>query len=224
MSADLARSSVATRAARRYRRSFASPGPTSPCAARRFGDGKDLVAGPSTIQPARRPSLVAVPRGRSRQRWIRVSATSAAPSRARSPAGQFELATRTLYLDGSATSARAASHLCAHCRSAPRRWRSTSDPHRRARAAATNRTSTPSWRGRVREDLYYGSTCQLNLPPSARRRRDIPRWSTLLASPPRLARVRVAPDALDRRVGHDWRATFASWRRRAAGDGDGRRA
>ena len=74
--------------------------------------------------------------------------------------------------------------------------------------AATNRDLETHMReGKFREDLYYRlNVVTLNLPPLRERRRDIPLLVDhfLAKYTPELGDSGVAPDALDRLVGHDW--------------------
>jgi two-component system nitrogen regulation response regulator GlnG len=74
--------------------------------------------------------------------------------------------------------------------------------------AATNRDLDALMReGRFREDLYYRlNVVTINLPPLRERRRDIPLLVEhfLGKYAPELGDRGVAPDALDRLVGHDW--------------------
>jgi two-component system nitrogen regulation response regulator GlnG len=74
--------------------------------------------------------------------------------------------------------------------------------------AATNRDLETMMReGRFREDLFYRlNVVTVNLPPLRARRRDIPLLVEhfLAKYGPDLGERGVAPDALDRLVGHDW--------------------
>jgi two-component system, NtrC family, nitrogen regulation response regulator GlnG len=74
--------------------------------------------------------------------------------------------------------------------------------------AATNRDLDALMReGKFREDLYYRlNVVALNLPPLRERRRDIPLLVEhfLAKYATELGECGVAPDALDRLVGHDW--------------------
>ncbi len=74
--------------------------------------------------------------------------------------------------------------------------------------AATNRDLETMMReGHFREDLYYRlNVVTVNLPPLRERRRDIPLLVEhfLAKYGPDLGERGVAPDALDRLVGHDW--------------------
>jgi two-component system, NtrC family, nitrogen regulation response regulator GlnG len=74
--------------------------------------------------------------------------------------------------------------------------------------AATNRDLEALMReGKFREDLYYRlNVVTLNLPPLRERRRDIPLLVEhfLAKYATELGECGVAPDALDRLVGHDW--------------------
>jgi two-component system nitrogen regulation response regulator GlnG len=74
--------------------------------------------------------------------------------------------------------------------------------------AATNRDLESLMReGRFREDLYYRlNVVTLNLPPLRERRRDIPLLVEhfLAKYAAELGECGVAPEALDRLVGHDW--------------------
>jgi DNA-binding NtrC family response regulator len=74
--------------------------------------------------------------------------------------------------------------------------------------AATNRDLDALMReGRFREDLYYRlNVVTINLPPLRERRRDIPLLVEHFLSKyaQELGDRGVAPDALDRLVGHDW--------------------
>ncbi len=74
--------------------------------------------------------------------------------------------------------------------------------------AATNRDLDTLMReGKFREDLYYRlNVVTLNLPPLRERRRDVPLLVEhfLAKHSPELGECGVAPDALDRLVGHDW--------------------
>jgi two-component system nitrogen regulation response regulator GlnG len=74
--------------------------------------------------------------------------------------------------------------------------------------AATNRDLEAFMReGKFREDLYYRlNVVALNLPPLRERRRDIPLLVEhfLAKYATELGECGVAPDALDRLVGHDW--------------------
>ena len=74
--------------------------------------------------------------------------------------------------------------------------------------AATNRDLEALMReGKFREDLYYRlNVVTLNLPPLRERRRDIPLLVEhfLAKYTSELGDRAVAPDALDRLVGHDW--------------------
>jgi two-component system nitrogen regulation response regulator GlnG len=74
--------------------------------------------------------------------------------------------------------------------------------------AATNRDLDTLMReGEFREDLYYRlNVVTLNLPPLRERRRDVPLLVEhfLAKHAPELGECGVAPDALDRLVGHDW--------------------
>jgi two-component system, NtrC family, nitrogen regulation response regulator GlnG len=74
--------------------------------------------------------------------------------------------------------------------------------------AATNRDLEAMMReGRFREDLFYRlNVVTVNLPPLRERRRDIPLLVEhfLAKYGPELGERGVAPDALDRLVGHDW--------------------
>ena len=74
--------------------------------------------------------------------------------------------------------------------------------------AATNRDlDTLMKEGRFREDLYYRlNVVTLNLPPLRERRRDIPLLVEhfLAKYSQELGERGVAPEALDRLVGHDW--------------------
>jgi two-component system nitrogen regulation response regulator GlnG len=74
--------------------------------------------------------------------------------------------------------------------------------------AATHRDlETMMKEGRFREDLYYRlNVVSLNLPPLRERRRDIPLLVEhfLAKYAERLGDRGVAPDALDRLVGHEW--------------------
>jgi two-component system nitrogen regulation response regulator GlnG len=74
--------------------------------------------------------------------------------------------------------------------------------------AATNRDLEVAMReGRFREDLYYRlNVVTLNLPPLRERRRDIPLLVEhfLAKYNEEIGERGLAPDALDRLVGHDW--------------------
>jgi two-component system nitrogen regulation response regulator GlnG len=74
--------------------------------------------------------------------------------------------------------------------------------------AATNRDLETLMReGKFREDLYYRlNVVTLNLPPLRERRRDVPLLVEhfLAKHSVELGECGVAPDALDRLVGHDW--------------------
>ncbi|MBI3636451.1 MAG: sigma-54-dependent Fis family transcriptional regulator [Candidatus Rokubacteria bacterium] len=74
--------------------------------------------------------------------------------------------------------------------------------------AATNRDLEVAMKdGKFREDLYYRlNVVTLNLPPLRERRRDIPLLVDhfLAKHAEELGERGVAPDALDRLVGHDW--------------------
>jgi two-component system nitrogen regulation response regulator GlnG len=74
--------------------------------------------------------------------------------------------------------------------------------------AATNRDlETLMKEGKFRDDLYYRlNVVTLNLPPLRERRRDIPLLVEhfLAKHGPDLGERGVAPEALDRLVGHDW--------------------
>ena len=74
--------------------------------------------------------------------------------------------------------------------------------------AATNRDLDTMMReGRFREDLYYRlNVVTVNLPPLRERRRDIPLLVEhfLAKYSPSMGERGVAPDALDRLVGHEW--------------------
>jgi two-component system, NtrC family, nitrogen regulation response regulator GlnG len=74
--------------------------------------------------------------------------------------------------------------------------------------AATNRDLESLMKeGKFREDLYYRlNVVALNLPPLRERRRDIPLLVEhfLVKHAPELGERGVAPEALDRLVGHEW--------------------
>src|SRR5256712_11245183 len=73
--------------------------------------------------------------------------------------------------------------------------------------ATTRNLETARREGKSREDLYYRlNVVTLNLPPLRERRRDIPLLVEhfLAKHGPELGERGVAPEALDRLVGHDW--------------------
>ena len=77
----------------------------------------------------------------------------------------------------------------------------------RVLAATTRDLETMMREGRFREDLFYRlNVVTVNLPPLRERRRDIPLLVEhfLAKYGPELGERGVAPDALDRLVGHDW--------------------